>query len=358
MTTTSLFEPLEPRTLLSSSGYNSIGTKPALYVIARFADQTSYPQTIPDAQSSFDSVDAFWQRASYGAFQMTPTILQVTLPKKASQYSNGWAVLADAKAAAKKAGYDDANFPFDAVRYDGGPGSFGGMAYIAGKGALIKENDWGVLAHEFGHNLGLDHAHSWRPSTSDPAGPGHTVEYGDHFDVMADPYDSPDSRQYNVFEKIHLGWLLASAAENVTQDGTYTLYAHDLGNVDVAQTHALTFHGRDGKTYWLDLREDPADSAAARDGVFLRFASAGATWLIDAKPSTSTVDDAPIPLGSTFSDATIGASIHPLSRQSDPAGGISVTLQVDFGPFITARPSRPHRNRATATAGSPKDASA
>jgi hypothetical protein len=345
-------EPLEPRALLA---YHALGTEAALYMIVRFADQAKYPQTIDSAQANFDDAGAFWQSASFGQFELHPTIVQVTLHKKAAQYRSPWAVLDAARAAAKDLGYDDADFAFDAARYSGGPGNFGGLANVADKGALIKSNKWGVLVHEFGHNLGLDHARAWKPiAASNPVGRGKSREYGDPFDVMADAYTDPDSRQYNAFEKNELGWLANSTIEPISTDGTYTIYAHDLGSVDVGETHALTFDGVDGRHYWLDLRENPGQSDDVRNAVFLHFAHDGATWLVDTHPATATFSDAMISIDTTFSSTAAGVSIHPVSRQTDDAGGVSVTLQIDFAPFTatadaaaaaTSRPSRRPRSR-------------
>jgi hypothetical protein len=241
--------------------------------------------------------------------------------------------MADAKNAARKLGYDDARFTFDACRYVGGPGSFGGLAYVSGRGALIKDNDWGLLAHEFGHNLGLDHARAWNPAGSgDPLGPGKAVEYGDIFDVMGDPYDAPESGQYNVYEKNKIGWLPSTSIQPIaTGGGVYSIYAHDLGNADASpRTHALTFRGRDGKSYWIDLRQDASLSNDAKDGVFLHYVKGGTSWLVDTHPGTESVNDAAIGLGTTFTSTTAGVSIRPVSRQVDADGDVVVSVDVTF----------------------------
>src|SRR6185436_8314689 len=61
----------------------------------------------------------------------------------------------DALAAAKAGGYDSVNWNLDAVRYNGGPGSFAGAAYVHARGCWLKSSSAGVAAHEFGHNYGL-----------------------------------------------------------------------------------------------------------------------------------------------------------------------------------------------------------
>jgi hypothetical protein len=332
-----VMEPLERRELLS--GYNSIGAKPTLYVIARFAGQADYPQSVHDALANFASLNTFWQSSSYGQFAMRPTVVQVTLPKGASAYGNGWNVLADARAAAMKLGYDDNQFAFDACRYSGGPGSFGGLAYVGGKGALIKGNNWGLLAHEFGHNLGLDHAHAWNPiGAGDPLGPGAGIEYGDTFDVMGDPYGDAAAEQYNTYEKNKIGWLAGSTIQPISSGGVYSIYAHDLGSVDASSPHALTFRGKDGKAYWIDLRESGSLTSSARDGVFLHYVKGGTTWLVDSHPETETVSDAAISAGSTFTSTAAGVTIRPLSRSVGSDGGVVVDVQIDLASAPVRRP--------------------
>src|SRR5437879_6361291 len=109
-----VMERLENRCLLS--GYHSIGLdQKTLYIIAKFSDQSSYPQSVSSATTEFSNLNTFWKDSSYDQFSMKATIVQVTLPGTASSYTDTGKLRSDALAQAKNQGFDDANYTFDAV---------------------------------------------------------------------------------------------------------------------------------------------------------------------------------------------------------------------------------------------------
>lgn len=70
----------------------------------------------------------------------------------------------------------------------------------------------GIFAHEFGHNLGLDHASSLRCPTPDGFGPECAdTEYADPYDAMGNAFPG----HYSFHNKQQLGWLTDSQVESV-----------------------------------------------------------------------------------------------------------------------------------------------
>ena len=102
------------------------------------------------------NVQDWFSRSSYGAMTFMTTVTPlIVLPRSEAWYKDqdtsgsAYEVLSDARAAAKVAGYDPANFNFDTVIYTGSPGSFGGQAYVGGKGCWLKSGTGtGVACHE------------------------------------------------------------------------------------------------------------------------------------------------------------------------------------------------------------------
>lgn len=114
------------------------GVKKVLYIRANFPDDQAEPITAGDADTAMAAINQFFKDCSYGKTSMTWTITPlVTLPQTKSWYgsaTNGdTQLLADARAAAKAAGYDTAQYELDCVRYASLWG-FSGMGYVGGKG--------------------------------------------------------------------------------------------------------------------------------------------------------------------------------------------------------------------------------
>ena len=105
---------------------------------------------------------------------------------------------------------------------------FAGLGLIGGVGAWIRgafSADAGVVAHELGHNYGLNHANFWDTAGKSVIGAGQSLEYGDIFDTMGG--SGGGIRQFNARYKSLLNWLPSTGVQTVTTNGTYTVAAHD-----------------------------------------------------------------------------------------------------------------------------------
>src|SRR5262249_40163811 len=135
------------------------------------------------------------------------------------------ALLSDARKAAKKAGYDTANYNLDIVAHTSVPGfDWGGLGSVGGKGVWLQAYSVGVTCHELGHNYGLSHANYWDASANNSViGPGSNVEYGNIWDTMGS-----GGGQFNATAKTVLGWLPDGTVHNITSNGIYRVYAFDV----------------------------------------------------------------------------------------------------------------------------------
>lgn len=154
------------------------------------------------------------------------------------------------------------------------PVTYGGHAVVSERLLLI--NGWSALtgstyAHEMGHIWGVNHAHGIMPRYGvDVFGwPGdHAThsEYGNPFDVMGQ--GSAREGHFSMPTKQRLGWTDAEEVLEVTQSGTYRLYAHDnavhegrLLAIRVASKHPEY-------AYWFEYR---ANFEASRQGALALF---------------------------------------------------------------------------------------
>ena len=332
-------KPTSPPAMTGSTGYKT-------NLLMRIA----FPETRKESISEKDghdlgkNVQEWFVDSSYGAMTFFTTVTPIiVLPRSEAWYKivdtsgSAYEVLTDARAAAKAAGFDPANFDLDTVIYTGGPGGFGGQAYVGGKGCWLKSGTGtGVACHEYGHNFGLWHANFWSTTNGSPIGGGSHVEYGDSFDTMGSA--SAGDLQFNACHKNILKWIPDSFVHTVGQSGTYRVYQMDQPRLDPRLRYALKVRKDAARDYWVDLRQKFTSNAWVQGGVFLHWdpwtTSAGGSQLLDTTPgSADGKTDAPIVIGRTFSDPESDIHITPVAKNATSPPSVDVTVNV--GPFPT-----------------------
>ncbi|HEY1108785.1 MAG TPA: PKD domain-containing protein, partial [Opitutaceae bacterium] len=216
---------------------------------------------------------------------------------------------------------------------------FGGSATVGGKGIYLN----GIfaastVAHELGHNHGLQHAHAWRPSSTSAIGAGTHLEYGDTFDIMGFLTPTPLAH-FNTKSKADLHFLEAAQTQKIETTGVYRLHRHDHAGAAGAQ--ALRIAAGDYE-YWVEHRRLQNSlwaqhASRFQSGVQLRWGRytptqpGPGTYLLDATPRTpDSQADAPLMQGETFTDLPQGISISPVGTGgSSPEEWIDV--QVTYG---------------------------
>jgi hypothetical protein len=175
---------------------------------------------------------------------ITPSLV---LPGSVAQYDDTGlgALFNNSRAAAQAAGYDLTQYDFTYVCTDNRPAAdYSGLGFIGQPGFHLAHRAWGsaVSSHEFGHNLGLNHAHFWDTDRKSIIGAGQNVEYGDGDDPMGNG-GSPNS--YNSRYRNYLGWIPDTDIVdlNAAGSGEYRLYAFDLDHsvVTRAEVPAVQF---------------------------------------------------------------------------------------------------------------------
>ena len=330
-------QPTSPPAATQSTGYKS-----HLLMRVAFPEARKGSVTEKEGYDLGKNVQDWFLDTSYGAMTFATTVTPLLiLPRTETWYKDqdtgsAYEVLTDARAAAKAAGFDPANFNFDTVIYTGTPGSFGGQAYVGGKGCWLKSGTGtGTACHEYGHNFGLWHANFWSTTNGSVIGGGTHVEYGDSFDTMGSA--SAGDYQFNACHKNILNWIPTALVHDATASGTYRIYQMDQPRQDPRLRYALKIRKDSDRDYWVDFRQRFTTNAWVQGGVFLHWSawlpSASGSHLLDATPgSPDGKNDAPISIGRTFSDVESGIHITPIAKNTTTSP-TSVDVVVNIGAF-------------------------
>lgn len=203
---------------------NTNGVKRVLVIPAAFSNAPDWkPWPIADLQKSFNTVSDFWKENSYGATSLVATITPWVTVAVASTnvcYADYYTYASQALAAAQALGYKTTDYDLFAFPMPTACG-YNGMASVGGTYSWFPYPIVPVIAHELGHNLGLNHAGAvWAPGANGVGVPGDpqplsVSEYGNSTDTMGS-----SSGHYSAPHKDALGWITSIA---ITAPGTYTL---------------------------------------------------------------------------------------------------------------------------------------
>ena len=293
-------------------------------------DSDGQPLTAARAQNLFtNEINPFYVSNSYNKTSLQATITPlVRLPQTQTYYaqgSNKTQLQADARLAARQAGFETNNFNLDIVAFSFSGGfDFTAESAIGGKGNLLNGNfSLNVVAHELGHNYGLLHANLWRTSDGNPIGKGSNVEYGDCFDMMADCFNLNSSSHFNTRYKRLLNWLTDANVQPVTSSDNYRIYAQDVASPGGIRT--LKIKKDDTKNYWVEFRK-------GMNGALLRWdydsKNFDETQLLDMTPATPDTSDALLLIGQPpFIDSESGIKITVEDKTSTTPESLLVKVE-------------------------------
>ncbi len=331
------------------------GEKRTLFLRIDFADAAGPVTHDATITSAVSAISDFYAAMSAGRTTFTATILPGVLRAAKARAVYGAAGVVGTtelgnEALALARAYDRANGGtgrYDPERADrwvvianGVPGFFAGLANTGAKGIWLNtfSPDSATLrldlAHELGHNQGLNHSNLWQPTAASPLSPGRHVEYGDVFDVMGNTSSFP-AGHFNAQQKFFLGYLDQAAVASADRSGTYRLFRHD--HREAADVRAVVIPSLADRDYWLEYRRDAAFfELRTKPGVLVHWGRAPAyatgtgTYLLDTTAgSDGDASDAQLVIGAVLADEAAGFTIRPVA-----VGGVApndyIDVRIDF----------------------------
>jgi hypothetical protein len=318
---------------VSESSYTE-GRKKMLVLRPYWSDQAVAMST-NSALSHFASFSNYMFQMSYGKLVFAPLRRgsdispEILMPGSVTSYSSGLGSIFTAikDVARTNYGMDSANYDF--VYYVTGSrpsASYAGLGFVGGVGFHLANGyfDAATASHEFGHNLGLNHAHFWDTASQSIIGNGQNVEYGDGNDPMG---GGGDPNQYNSRYKNYLGWIPGAdvADLNTTGSGLYRLYCFDL-DYSVG-LRGLKFRRSGSQNYWINFRQRKTSKPSLMNGVQLLWTGNGneGSYLLDAQLRGGSDDNA-IVIGRTFTDLSLKFHVTPVGKGNTFPQSIDVMI--------------------------------
>jgi hypothetical protein len=340
----------------SIGGSGNTGVHNWLYLRVVFPDRRTEPQTEADAYAKARALTDFYQENSYGRLTFAATVTPlIVLPHTEAWYINQYnasgdihplAIMADARDAAREAGFTTDDYQKFTVCYTSSLGNFSGVANISGATSWVKTTALSVVEHEMGHNLGCTHSNAWDTGGASVIGPGANVEYGHPKDTMGGNGASVSNGHFNAAMKQFIGWLAPENYHTVLRSGTYRIFQFDQPSLDPARRYALKVAKDADRDYWMEFRQKPVTSPWWMSGASVNWSPWGVstslttaqgsntgTQLLDMTPgSPDGLEDSPLVIGRTFSDFETGVHMTPVGKGGTTPESLDIVVNVGAFP--------------------------
>ena len=284
------------------------------------------------------SIAQYWSETSFGKQLMTGTVTPwLTASFQTPSTCDYLKIETEANRLAQLAGFNLASYQHFVYLFTKVPTcGWAGLGEVPGSHTWSNQyNTLGVIGHEIGHNWGLGHANSLPCNgvTIATNCPTNRPEYGDPWDIMG----NVSSRHVNAWQKNDMGWVPdAAVATHKVGTATYTLSPLETPG---GALYAVQIPAAMHRTYWLEYRSatglfDATLPPAATNGAIIHLGgtmhqadrSEYGCWdtcFLDMVPSTATMSDGALAVGSAFVDQQTGVTITALAKG---AGGLTVSV--------------------------------
>jgi hypothetical protein len=297
----------------------STGSKRLIAMPIRFPEQASNPFGSTNINGAVAESCSRFNNWSYGRVNFTYTLTGIlTLPRSMSSYASSGgedAMMSDAINIANGQGYNASGADFRTVYFTGSFGNYCGLGQIVGRHSWVKCIDAPVTTHEVGHNLGLPHANSWTPSTSNPFGAGSHCEYCGTYNTMGQ-----GGAAYDTMMRFYLRWLTYNEAVDVSAPGTYRIYDPEVTSLTGGRKHTIRIAKQGGQYYFAEFR--PRATALSGGGSVdgnvqngIRILRTDGSEQMDITPgSGGGMWDAALTVGQSLTDAAAGISFSVVAK--------------------------------------------
>jgi len=326
-----------------SGGLTGAVSRRALVININFSDLSTEPWTIDFAQNAIfnDQVTPWYDDASYGQLEFQADVTGWYTISASSSTCATTTFRDQAVAAARADGFEPTQYnhvvmAFPRVAACG----WAGLAQVGQVGGTGPYYAWlnnamnmRVAVHELGHNLGLLHSHSIHcsgaPLLPDVASCAR-AEYGDLFDVMG-----TSTASYHGNYKAYLQWIPDSDVISVTPDDqAVEVTLNSVESLSGPRVLRVARPDTDPQQYFtIEMREPIGidrvldQYPALATGVSVYLGSVRDQSIIDMAWETTTIGDAPLQMGDTFSDPNNTLTITVLS-----VGNGQAVVSVNYNP--------------------------
>jgi len=311
----------------------AIGNFRCLYIRATYPDQMAPPNTEDQAIADMRNTTRYYLESSYGKMTTTATVTPlIVLPQtlawyiaKDSEVDGLGTMQSQARAEARKLGYDPSQYNCIIVRVNGGLRS--GASWGGGDSVWLGWGGMDVINHECGHSLGRNHANFWQTDDGTPYGNGANQEYGNSFDVMGG--GGGYGAHYNTISKRALGWLPDNYVHYPKTNGVFRLHAYDQPQLEEGKRYALNVAKDSIRSYNIEYHP-----AKVQDQALVIYSGMGsnAGHLLDTTPGSSGgKGDGGIQIGRTYSDPESDQHFTVLSKNDTSPPSLDVAYF--RGPF-------------------------
>jgi len=315
--------------ILSTSNPLASGEQKTIVIVADYFD-AAVSCSVADIRDRVftdplnKSIDDFYQEMSFGQLWLAGDVagpFTINYTTTSTCDISAWSSAAEAAATASGvnlSAYNRKIYVFPKTNPCGyiGCGTVGGNP---SRSWIFRCDQSDTYAHEFGHNIGMNHA-------STP-----TDEYGDTSDIMG--YGSFGLRQINAPHQDQMRWIDSSKFQNITESGVYNISPLELSASQALYPQVLMVPKPDsGETYYFSYRQ-PIGFDAVLSPTYLKGVNMHRFYTGTAKRTyfLNVLSD-----GGNFTDLVNGVTITQLSHNSN-----YVTAQIDLSEpsCVRANPS-------------------